>query len=415
MVRRTRRRGVGERVTAGEGGVAAVAGHIGDLQARRATARRVEPADFPGRLHDERVAAVLGAALGAAFVTCFLTGLYSHFAQHPLDVGFLSMPAGPAGLYRLTQGLHVAAGIAAIPLLLAKLWTVYPLLFRFPPVRNAAHLVERLALVPLIAGGLFQLFTGLANTAHWYPWAFSFPVAHYWTAWMVIGGLVAHLGAKWVTIRRALGREGRSRPEPAGDGLSRRAFFGSVGAAVGAVTLLTVGQTVRPLRRLALLAPRDPAVGPQGLPVNKTAAGARVTAIARDPGYALVVDGSVSSPLRLSLAQLRALPQHRAALPIACVEGWSASATWTGVRVRDLLALAGAPDGAEVVVHSLQPRGSYRFSRLNVPHAMHADTLLALQVHGEDLHVDHGYPCRLIAPNRPGVQQTKWVGRLEVV
>ena len=31
------------------------------------------------------------------------------------------------------------------------------------------------------------------------------------------------------------------------------------------------------------------------------------------------------------------------------------------------------------------------------------------------LHIDHGYPARLIAPNRPGVQQTKWVARLEVV
>ncbi|WP_148668402.1 molybdopterin-dependent oxidoreductase, partial [Streptomyces sp. WAC05950] len=27
--------------------------------------------------------------------------------------------------------------------------------------------------------------------------------------------------------------------------------------------------------------------------------------------------------------------------------------------------------------------------------------------------LDHGYPARIIAPNRPGVLQTKWVGRLE--
>ena len=42
------------------------------------------------------------------------------------------------------------------------------------------------------------------------------------------------------------------------------------------------------------------------------------------------------------------------------------------------------------------------------------DTLLALTIGGEPLHIDHGYPCRLIGPNRPGVQQTKWVGRLEI-
>ena len=42
------------------------------------------------------------------------------------------------------------------------------------------------------------------------------------------------------------------------------------------------------------------------------------------------------------------------------------------------------------------------------------DTLLALTLDGEPLAIDHGFPCRLIAPNRPGVLQTKWVGRLTV-
>ena len=86
------------------------------------------------------------------------------------------------------------------------------------------------------------------------------------------------------------------------------------------------------------------------------------------------------------------------------------------MRVRDLLALAGGdPDGATAEVRSLQQRSAYRTSQLNVPHVRDGDTLLALQLNGEPLHLDHGYPCRLIAPNRPGVQQTKWVTRLEVL
>jgi DMSO/TMAO reductase YedYZ molybdopterin-dependent catalytic subunit len=139
-----------------------------------------------------------------------------------------------------------------------------------------------------------------------------------------------------------------------------------------------------------------------------------VVEAARDPGYVLVVDGDVARPLRLSLADLQALPQHEAALPIACVEGWSASARWGGVRVRDLLTLAGAAEVGEVRVSSLQQRGSFRASRLNAIHAGHEDTLLALRIDGAPLALDHGSPCRLIAPNRPGVQQTKWVSRLEV-
>ncbi|MBA2624897.1 MAG: molybdopterin-dependent oxidoreductase, partial [Acidimicrobiia bacterium] len=42
------------------------------------------------------------------------------------------------------------------------------------------------------------------------------------------------------------------------------------------------------------------------------------------------------------------------------------------------------------------------------------DTLLALEIDGEELHIDHGYPVRLISPNRPGVQQTKWVSKIVV-
>jgi DMSO/TMAO reductase YedYZ molybdopterin-dependent catalytic subunit len=65
-------------------------------------------------------------------------------------------------------------------------------------------------------------------------------------------------------------------------------------------------------------------------------------------------------------------------------------------------------------VESLQPKGSYRSSVLNHLQAADRDTLLALELDGEQLHPDHGYPVRLIGPNRPGVLQTKWVTRLVV-
>ncbi len=168
---------------------------------------------FTSPLHDERLAAILGISLGVAFSICFATGLYSHLAQHPPS--WFELPARPAGLYRLTQGLHVATGIASIPLLLAKLWVVYPKLFRWPPFDSFASVVERLSLVPLIAGGFFMLASGLANINLWYPWQFSFPVTHYWVAWITMGGLVVHIGAKRATavraLRTTLGRRRRRR------------------------------------------------------------------------------------------------------------------------------------------------------------------------------------------------------------
>ncbi len=84
--------------------------------------------------------------------------------------------------------------------------------------------------------------------------------------------------------------------------------------------------------------------------------------------------------------------------------------------MRDVLALVGAEPGqGDVQVESLQQGGAYPSSRLPARHAADDLTLLALQLAGEDLHIDHGYPCRLVAPSRPGVTQTKWLTSLEVL
>ena len=288
-------------------------------------------------LHEVRSAAWMGLGLGVTFGTCFLTGVWSHLAQDP--PAWFTYPSRPAGLYRVTQGLHVASGMAAIPLLLAKLWVVNPRFFEWPPARSVLHAVERLALVPLVGGGLFQLLSGTLNVAEWYPWSFFFPRAHFWVAWVTIGALIIHVGAKVAATRDAVRRHPQARREPAGD---RRAFLGGVAATSVGLVVATAGGTVTALSPVSVLAQRRPGVGPQGFPVNKSAAAARVTDLARDPGYRLVVEGAVDQRLELSLNDLRSLPQREAALPIACVEVWSASARWRGVPVHDLLARAGA-------------------------------------------------------------------------
>lgn len=372
---------------------------------------------FSSCLHDDRIAAWLGIALGISFTVCFLTGLVSHTLQHPPS--WFTWPSRPAGLFRITQGVHVATGIASIPLLLAKLWVVYPKLFRWPPVAGVAHAVERISLVPLVGGALFQLFTGTANIAYWYrPMPFFFTVAHFWSAWITIGALIVHIGAKLTTTRAALARTAAAAPTgppTRTDGLSRRGFLATVAGASGVLALATVGETLRPLNRLSVLAPRRLGIGPQGRPVNRSAAAAGIHDAALDPNYRLVVDGRVTHPLALSLDELRAMPQHEASLPIACVEGWSYSAHWRGVRVRDLLDRAGAAGHAHARVQSLEAYSIYGVSPLNRLQARDRDTLLALELDGEPLALDHGYPVRLIGPNRPGVDQTKWVHRVTVL
>ncbi|MEV6846261.1 molybdopterin-dependent oxidoreductase [Actinoplanes sp. NPDC051411] len=374
-----------------------------------------------------RLTSQLGLLLGVAFGVCFVTGLLSHLIQHP--PGWFWWPSRPVWLYRATQGVHVATGLASIPLLGAKLWSVYPRLFTWPPARTLLQAAERGGVAALVAGALFQLTSGVFNIARWYtPMPFFFTTGHYWVAWLTVGALLVHVSVQLPVVRDALGTRSEKRrtrlldsPHPVRVGAEageadpgRRHVLLGAGIAAGLITVTTVGQTVRPLSRIAVLAPRRPTIGPQGLPVNKTALGAGVRESASDPAYTLTVTGP-AGPVRLDLAALNALPQYTVVLPIACVEGWSASGTWTGVRLRDLVEMVGADPGrAHVLVESLQAGGHYGSSTVEPPLTADSFTLIALRLRGEVLHLDHGYPARLIAPNRPGVLQTKWVGRLTV-
>ncbi|MFC4607161.1 molybdopterin-dependent oxidoreductase [Streptomyces maoxianensis] len=368
---------------------------------------------FSGKLHDARTATAVGRWLGAAIAVCFVTGVTSHYLQHPPDWLANVLPSRPTWGYRLTQGLHVASGIAAVPLLLAKLWAVYPRLFVWPALRSVRHALERLSVAVLVAAAVFQLFTGLLNIVQWYPWPFSFVPTHFAVAWLLLGAVILHVAVKYPEIRAHWSRRSPGTLElPAADGPDRRSLLTGVAAAVGAVTLTTVGQSLTPLKTFDLLAPRHPDHGPQGLPVNRTAAAAGLAGVST-AHWRLTVLGTYS--YQLTLDELAAMPQHTVTLPISCVEGWSKSAQWTGVRVQDLLERAGARPDAAVRVVSLERRGTYRVMEMGSGYTRDPLTLLALRLNGQVLSLDHGFPARVIAPNRPGVLQTKWVTRMEVM
>jgi hypothetical protein len=372
---------------------------------------------FPSTLRSPRLTSQLGVWLGAMFGVCFVTGFLSHEIQHPAS--WFWWPARPEWLYRVTQGTHIATGLAAIPLLAAKLWAVLPRLVKLPTiqkwtrVKDWAQLVERVSVIVLVAAAVVQLTSGVLNIARWYAaMGFFFTDLHYWTAWIAVGALLVHVGVKLPVVRRALSAPVRPLRRPP-TGLTRRGLLGAVAGTSAVVTLATVGETVRPLAGVSVLADRDPRIGPQGLPVNVAAVAAGVRNAAADPAWRLEVVGP-SGTVKLSLDDLAAMKQTTATLPIACVEGWSSSAPWTGVPLRDLVALVGGDHGSQVTAVSLQQYSRYATSIVDPPHTRDPHTLIALRLRGEPLHIDHGFPCRLIAPDRPGVLQTKWLARLEV-
>jgi hypothetical protein len=394
------------------------------------------------------LSSLLGSAMLPLFLLCMVTGYLSHAAYDP-GIGhnsvssggivpyFFHWPTHPAWLYAATQGIHIAAGIALAPILLAKLWSVIPKLFEWPPVNSPAHAIERLSIALLVASSLFTLVSGIFNSEIFYPWRFSFVPVHYYAAILFTVSLAFHVAVKFKVIRQAFRDHGviaplreslaETRPEPAAHEttaptapaaptISRRGFVGTVGVASLAVGVSAAGQSIGgPLRELAIFAPRGrvPAPGPNGFQVNKTASAVGITAGETGTSWSLRVSGPDGRSRILSREQLLALPQGTQDLPIACVEGWSTTQRWTGVPLRELGVLVGAGPGHLLGVQSLQLAGEFRQTTLAANQADDGRSLLALQVNGVDLSLDHGFPARIIVPALPGVHCTKWVSSLE--
>jgi DMSO/TMAO reductase YedYZ molybdopterin-dependent catalytic subunit len=391
---------------------------------------------------------VFGLVLLIGLPIVIVTGLLSYIAYGPQfgqarpgDVGWLHLPyfawpTQPSWLYRLTQGLHVGLGLVLIPIVLAKLWSVIPKLFVFPPVRSAAQALERLSLIALVGGALFEIITGVLNIQYDYIFGFDFYTAHYWGAWVFIAGFVTHTILKVPLMVRSLrsrsfravlrtsradtlpeppDENGLVADDPAPPTISRRGALALVGGGAVLVAVLSAGQTTGGfLRNAALLLPRGRSYGngPNDFQINRTAAAAQITPEQTGDTWRLSVTGG-AAPVQLSRNQLHAMTLHSASLPIACVEGWSTTETWTGVRLRDLAAAAGVTTFGSAKVTSLERSGAFNQAVLTVDQVRDADALLALDVNGAELSLDHGYPARIIVPALPGVHNTKWVQAIE--
>ena len=134
--------------------------------------------------------------------------------------------------------------------------------------------------------------------------------------------------------------------------------------------------------------------------------------------YRLTLTGMVARPQTLSLAQINAMSQSAQITRHDCVEGWSAIAQWSGVALRDLLALAAPRPGAQFVVFYTFDRdsgGMPYYESLNLAQAMHPQALLALRQNGAPIPPDRGAPVRLKVPTQLGYKSAKWVRHIEVV
>ena len=128
------------------------------------------------------------------------------------------------------------------------------------------------------------------------------------------------------------------------------------------------------------------------------------------PGWALRVTGLVARPLALGLDDLRRLPGTRTRVRHHCVEGWSAVASWEGVRLSEVARLAGAdPRARYVEFRSFEP--GY-FSSWDLESALHPQTILAYGMNGELLSREHGAPARLYSAVKLGYKMVKYLSEV---
>ncbi|MEZ5290183.1 MAG: molybdopterin-dependent oxidoreductase [Vicinamibacterales bacterium] len=128
--------------------------------------------------------------------------------------------------------------------------------------------------------------------------------------------------------------------------------------------------------------------------------------------WRLQVDGLVERPLSLSLTDLRRYPERSHITQLACEEGWSYIAEWSGVAMADLLASAGMRPGARYVAcHPMDPW----WEAIDMADALHPQTLVATGMNGRALPATFGGPLRIRVPRQLGYKSVKYLVRLEVV
>ncbi len=128
--------------------------------------------------------------------------------------------------------------------------------------------------------------------------------------------------------------------------------------------------------------------------------------------WGVEVKGLVDHPLVLTYEDILSLPSVTQITTLYCVTGYEATGEWTGVPVKSVLEMAGYSESAVSVV--FYAADGYT-SSLTLEKALKEDTLLAYKMNGVTLPKEHGFPLRLVVPDKLGYKWVKWVIGIELV
>ena len=130
-------------------------------------------------------------------------------------------------------------------------------------------------------------------------------------------------------------------------------------------------------------------------------------------------------PLTLSLHDIKKLPRVEMTTELKCIEGWSVIVHWAGARFADFAAkyppstqsgdapnVKTKPEDLVSYVSLATPDGGY-YVGMDMPSALHPQTLLCYEMNGKPLTAEHGAPLRLVTPVKYGIKHIKRIGTIE--
>jgi DMSO/TMAO reductase YedYZ molybdopterin-dependent catalytic subunit len=128
--------------------------------------------------------------------------------------------------------------------------------------------------------------------------------------------------------------------------------------------------------------------------------------------WRLEIDGMVAHPGSYTIPEIKSLPRRSQITHLACEEGWSFIAEWTGAPLSSLLEAVGVrPEAKFVVYYSFQKAW---WDSMDMREALHPQTYIAYGMNGGDLPIGHGGPLRMRVPRQLGYKSVKYINRLTV-
>jgi DMSO/TMAO reductase YedYZ molybdopterin-dependent catalytic subunit len=124
--------------------------------------------------------------------------------------------------------------------------------------------------------------------------------------------------------------------------------------------------------------------------------------------------GASAPAARLTIAEIRALPRYEETIDFKCVEGWSTVTQFAGARLADFTAKF-APGSEKAECIGMKTPDEEYYVGLDMPSALHPQTLLAYEMNGAPLEPKHGAPLRLVIPVKYGIKNIKRIGSIEYV